>query len=341
MDSQKNENLLNLALDTPELEREKSLELNVGFDTIEKTWEVIVKYHGSLQELTRRGIIVEELIAGYAILTVPESEMDILTVTEQIEYVEKPKRLFFSDLAGNSASCYAPGGQLFGALTGRGVLVAMLDSGADYRHPEFRNPDGTTRIRALWDQTAEGTPPPGYHVGAEYTQEQLNESLMQEGAPPLSLDVSGHGTGVLAIAAGNNGVAYESEMVVVKLGTPKADSFPRTTELMMGINYVIEKALEYRMLVARHGGRLVGMITLRDKTHISLLFVEKSCHRKGIGRALIARMADYVRRTSGCRRLTVNASPYGTAFYHRIGFRDLESERRQNGIIFTPMEYIW
>ena len=98
---------------------------------------------------------------------------------------------------------------------------------------------------------------------------------------------------------------------------------------------------EYRMLVARHGGRLVGMITLRDKTHISLLFVEESCHRKGIGRAQVARMADYVRRTSGCRRLTVNASPYGTAFYHRIGFRDLESERRQNGIIFTPMEYIW
>lgn len=98
---------------------------------------------------------------------------------------------------------------------------------------------------------------------------------------------------------------------------------------------------DYRMLVARRRGKLVGMITLRNRTHISLLFVEKSCHRKGIGRALIARMADYVRGTSGCRRLTVNASPYGTAFYHRLGFRDLESERRQNGIIFTPMEYIW
>ena len=94
MDSQKNENLLNLALDTPETERERSLELNVGFDRVEKTWEVIVKYHGSLQELTLRRIVVEELIAGYAILTVPESEMDILTETEQIEYVEKPKRLF-------------------------------------------------------------------------------------------------------------------------------------------------------------------------------------------------------------------------------------------------------
>ena len=159
----------------------------------------------------------------------------------------------------------------------------MTVVGADYRHPEFRNLDGTTRIRALWDQTAEGTPPPGYYVGTEYTQEQLNEALaregltqqeavreasdeglMQQGAVrktsgemlarqnvlPVSRDVSGHGTGVLAIAAGNNGVAYESEILVVKLGSPKADSFPRTTELMMGINYVIEKALEYRMPVA-------------------------------------------------------------------------------------------
>lgn len=122
--------------------------------------------------------------------------------------------------------------------------------GADYRHPEFRNPDGTTRILALWDQTVEGMPPVGYHVGTEFTREQLNEALAQPDGVPVSRDVSGHGTGVLAIAAGNNGVAYESEMLVVKLGNPRADSFPRTTELMMGINYVIEKALEYRMPVA-------------------------------------------------------------------------------------------
>ena len=51
MDSQKNENLLNLALDTGLVERERSLELNVGYDVQEKTWEVIVKYHGSLQVL--------------------------------------------------------------------------------------------------------------------------------------------------------------------------------------------------------------------------------------------------------------------------------------------------
>ncbi len=97
---------------------------------------------------------------------------------------------------------------------------------------------------------------------------------------------------------------------------------------------------DYRLMVARNKGRLVGMITLRDKTHISLLFVEKSCHRQGIGRGLIEKMADYAKRESGARRLTVNASPYGVRFYHKIGFHDLGPQCRREGIIYTPMEFV-
>ena len=253
MDSQKNENLLNLALDTPAAERERSLELNVGFDTEERTWEVIVKYHGSLQELAQRRIIVEELIAGYAILTVPESEMDILAAAEQIEYVEKPKRLFFSDLAGNTASCYAPGSQLFGELTGRGVLVAVIDSGISYWNRDFRNADGTTRILYLWDQV----------LNREFDREQINEALAtgsRQQAEQLvpSIDTSGHGTAVAGIAAGGGGtggiayagVARESDLLIVRLGTPRAESFPRTTELMRALTYTVNKAIELRMPVA-------------------------------------------------------------------------------------------
>ena len=283
MNDQKIENQLNLALEATEEEREKSVVLNTGYDREERTWELIVKYTGDLERIASENIQVTRLLNEYAILVVPESLIGRLADIPEIEYIEKPKRLYFARANGKRASCMTPVQRPPLSLTGRGVLVAVLDSGADYRHPEFRNLDGTTRIRALWDQTAEGTPPPGYYVGTEYTQEQLNEALaregltqqeavreasdeglMQQGAVrktsgemlarqnvlPVSRDVSGHGTGVLAIAAGNNGVAYESEILVVKLGSPKADSFPRTTELMMGINYVIEKALEYRMPVA-------------------------------------------------------------------------------------------
>ena len=128
MDSQKNENLLNLALDTPVEERERSLELNVGFDQEDNTWELIVKYHGDLQEglssffALPQGerIRIEKLIAGYAILTMPEALIEALAEVEQIEYIEKPKRLFFADLAGNTASCYTPGSQIYRDLTGEG-----------------------------------------------------------------------------------------------------------------------------------------------------------------------------------------------------------------------------
>lgn len=253
MDSQKNENLLNLALDTPEAEREQSLELNVGFDRVQKTWEVIVKYHGSLQKLTLRGIVVEELIAGYAILTVPESEMALLAMTEQIEYVEKPKRLFFSDLAGNTAACYTPNSQLFGNLTGRGVLVAVIDSGISYWNQDFRRADGTTRILYLWDQV----------LDREFDSRQINEALAagsREQAQQIvpSIDTTGHGTAVAGIAAGGGGtggiayagVARESDLLIVRLGTPRAESFPRTTELMRALTYTVNKAIELRMPVA-------------------------------------------------------------------------------------------
>ena len=104
--------------------------------------------------------------------------------------------------------------------------------------------EGLTQQEAVREAVDEGL----MQQGA--VRETSGEMLARQNALPVSRDVSGHGTGVLAIAAGNNGVAYESEILVVKLGSPRADSFPRTTELMMGINYVIEKALEYRMPVA-------------------------------------------------------------------------------------------
>ncbi len=96
----------------------------------------------------------------------------------------------------------------------------------------------------------------------------------------------------------------------------------------------------YLMMTAYESERMIGMITLRNETHISLLFVDKNWHRCGIGRALIEEMAGYVQRKFGKKRLTVNASPYAVIFYHRIGFKDLGLARKQEGIIYTPMEYI-
>lgn len=265
MDNPKRENLLNLALDATPGEREQSLNLSVGFDVETKSWEVIVRHVGDLRELEQElpEVQVTRLSNNYAVLVVPEQLLDAVTAREEIEYMEKPKRLFFAVQQGIRASCITPLHSSEFGLSGASVLTAFLDSGIDYMHPDFRNEDGSSRILALWDQTIPGSPPEGFRIGTEYTQDTINEALGQPTAAEAyricpSRDLSGHGTHVAGIAAGNGrasqgrnrGVAFGSELLVVKLGTPRADSFPRTTELMQGLDYVLRKAEELRRPVA-------------------------------------------------------------------------------------------
>ncbi len=259
--SEKLELLLNAALEATPQEREKSEILNVGFDAQERTWEVIVKYHGDLFFLEEFSIGVEPLLAGYAILTVPEGRMPLLSQAEQIEYVEKPKRLYFQTFAGKQASCMLPVTIRPPYLSGRGVLIGIADSGIDFRHRDFRNADGTTKIAALWDQSLPQDEergrlaPAGFKTGVEFTEAQINAALSEEGSAETDRmqdvrDISGHGTAVAGIAGGNGGVAPESRLLIVKLGVPQEDSFPRTTELMRALTYLVRKAVEMEMPIA-------------------------------------------------------------------------------------------
>ena len=253
--SEKLELLLNVALEATPQEREKSETLQVGFDPQDRTWEVIVKYHGDLFFLEELSIGVEQLLAGYAILHVPESRMPLLSETEQIEYVEKPTRLYFQTFAGKQASCVLPVTIRPPYLSGKGVLIGIADSGIDFRHADFRNADGTTKIVALWDQSLPPDeergrkPPDGFRMGTEFTTAQINAALSAEGTAATDeirdvRDTSGHGTAVAGIAGGNGGVAPESGLLIVKLGIPQEDSFPRTTELMRALTYLVKKAVE-------------------------------------------------------------------------------------------------
>lgn len=249
------ENQLNLALDVPQNVRDQTLDLDVGYNAETNQWELIVKYHGDLRSIAEElQASIVELANGYAIITISEYLIDRLTTFEEIEFIEKPKRLFYEVNAGKVASCINPLQTAINNYFGNDVLIAVIDSGIDYSHMDFRNEDGSTRILALWDQTIPGSPPEGYDIGTLYTSETINEALntpmpqRMEIVP--STDLSGHGTHVTGIAAGNGrasnglyrGIAWASELVIVKLGSSVGDSFPKTTQLMQAIDYVIKLA---------------------------------------------------------------------------------------------------
>lgn len=255
--------MLNLALETDESERMQSLNLNTGFlGGPDALWQLIVRSSDSLDQLSAEypEITVKPLLNSYFILTVPQSLIAAITANPQVEYAEKPKRLFFTNNAGRRASCITPlqtappSAFLNGVpLNGSGILVAIVDSGIDYAHPDFCSEDGSTRISVLWDQTLDQV----------FDRQQINEALAQDSetaryALVPSRDISGHGTHVAGICAGNGrasrglyrGVASEAELIVVKLGTPGENSFPRTTELMEAVDFCLQYAYRQQKPVA-------------------------------------------------------------------------------------------
>lgn len=95
----------------------------------------------------------------------------------------------------------------------------------------------------------------------------------------------------------------------------------------------------YRLFVAVEEEKIVGLISLREGNHISLLFVDEKYHRRGIGRALLNYAARYLYEEKGKIFCTVNAAPYAVEFYKKIGFHAVKPEESKDGIRFTPM--IW
>ncbi|MGL6220682.1 MAG: S8 family peptidase [Lacrimispora sphenoides] len=145
-------------------------------------------------------------------------------------------------------------------LYGQGVIIGIVDTGIDYRHPAFMNKDKTTRILSIWDQTIQAGPPPnGFTYGTEYTKAAINDALQYEN--PLSAvpstDTIGHGTAIASIAAGSpetrntfSGVVPNSELVVVKLKEAKSNlkmiySVPedklcfQESDIVLGVRYLI------------------------------------------------------------------------------------------------------
>lgn len=160
-------------------------------------------------------------------------------------------------------------------LDGSGVLIAIIDSGIDYLHPDFIRDDGTSRILSIWDQESnKNNPPKGTIFGSEFNRDEINKAIADKD-PNLSVDNIGTGTIAAGIVAGNGrlnslykGVAINSELVVVKLkqyeGTYKDGRINYlNTDFLAAIKYVLDIAIkDDRLLIINLtiGGRSQSVI---------------------------------------------------------------------------------
>jgi subtilisin family serine protease len=125
---------------------------------------------------------------------------------------------------------------------GKNVIVGIVDTGFDYQHDDFRNPDGTTRFYSIWDQNVSGTPPPAFGYGNECTTAQINAGTCSE------IDDVGHGSHVLGIAAGDGSATGNGEPQYTDVGMANGAQLigVATTfffaDLVDGVNYIFQKA---------------------------------------------------------------------------------------------------
>ena len=250
MNNPKVDAALNLSLSLPESLHEKSTSLSAVLTG--SVWEILVLASQDLSFLAKLypQIEVSMLLENFALLRLPPSLIPTISALPQILYIEMPHYISFEILSGKRSSCITQVTLPPLSLTGNGVLVGFVDSGIDLTHPDFQDQNGNSRVLFLWDQTRDEYPPDGYLFGTEYNNEQINEALRM--GKTLSKDESGHGTATAGIACGNGnasngryrGIAPEAELIVVKMRKNKG-LYPRTTELLSGIDYCIGKALKF------------------------------------------------------------------------------------------------
>ena len=111
------------------------------------------------------------------------------------------------------------------------------------------------------------------------------------------------------------------------------------------INQIIEnkdfiKKIETReqiMIGAFHNNKIIGVLSISIRNHISLVFVDKKYHRIGIATKLFDEILSRS-KLKNIDKIKLNSSPYARAFYEKIGFVATDVEQIKNGIIYTPME---
>lgn len=188
------------------------------------------------QALKAAGYNIRSVLPNFVTATLTPDQIASLSAKPDIQYIDLPKRVKIN----NDMSTSMSGAKLLhhGKLNntiykGKGTIVAIFDTGIDWKHPDFKDPNDATksRILCIWDQTLTAnineTPAPGFNYGVYYTQSQIDAELASPSNSIREKDSAGHGTHVAGTAAGNGnasidkqyeGFAPEADIVIIKGG---------------------------------------------------------------------------------------------------------------------------
>lgn len=101
------------------------------------------------------------------------------------------------------------------------------------------------------------------------------------------------------------------------------------------IREYMEQGFEY--LVAELNGQVVGVIAVKDYSHMFHLFVDLDFHNRGIARCLWAKMKELSIAKGNSGRFTLNSTTYALPIYQSWGFQVSGEKAQRFGINYTPM----
>ena len=230
-----------------------------------KKIEILAKFFGDCDKISEEiGCKNEILCNNFAIFSILANQIEqkIQKIKNhpqilQSEFSHKISHNFTDNilnLNSNSVCLENLNNNNYENLTGKGVIIGILDSGIDFRHPDFIDENNNSRILYIWDQNKPGNNPDNFDFGTEYSNSQINMAINNELELPF-IDFDGHGTAVAGIAAGNGrasnfrntGIAPQSSIIAVKL-LSSGDYFATSTaNLARAVKYVLNKQEKLQM----------------------------------------------------------------------------------------------
>ncbi|MEG0772447.1 S8 family peptidase [Clostridium sp.] len=175
----------------------------------------LIEFVGDIQSRINKLPYADLFYMGsfFAYLFVENGKLnDLLKDVPEIINIQKGFPYTLSDLK-NSNNLYSNKTLDMGTtnLQGIGVTVGIISTGIDYLNPRFMNPDGSSRIVGIWDETLnEDIPPKNFFRGTEFNKEDIDEALRIRalGGNPYTIvnhmDEVGHGTAIAGIIGGRN-----------------------------------------------------------------------------------------------------------------------------------------